>query len=346
MASLDYLPSQPRLSGKGLVGRDGYDYYPQPNLLAAANAALVLGQPLLLTGEAGCGKTDFAYAAASGLKNDPEANDDTGSLLQCYVRSDTRARDLLYHYDAVRRFGDAQHGGDVGKEQSQDPRPYIQLRDLGRALMSTHLRVLLIDEIDKAPRDLPNDLLRELDQGKFEIPEIPQVDGPEPDVDVDKPSTYRHQMERPARREDGKAPPKPFVIITSNVERQLPDPFLRRCVFFHIEAPDDNALRDILKARFGDGLPYIDRTIDAVQAMRLVPSLTKKPTTSELIGWVQVLRDLHPAAQVTAALEAFAGGPGQVAAKLPWSRLQWDALPALGCLVKLREDQARLLGRA
>ena len=136
-SSLPYRSPHPRITGQNMKGREEYDYFPHPDLVAAANAALVSGNPLLLTGEAGCGKTDFAFAVASGLAT---GNGDSGppGLLECYVRSDSRARDLLYHYDAIRRFADAQHGGREGKKRAEDPRPYIRLEDLGSG--STGLR--------------------------------------------------------------------------------------------------------------------------------------------------------------------------------------------------------------
>lgn len=352
--SLNYQSPYPRLAHTGLVGREGKTYFADPNLLAAANAALVTQQPLLLTGEAGCGKTDFAFAAASGLAADKAAGPDTAELLECYVRSDSRARDLLYHYDAIRRFGDAQHGGEAGRQRAEDPRPYIRLRPLGKALMSPHLRVVLIDEIDKAPRDLPNDLLRELDQGVFEIPEIPaSEEEPASAVDLADPSTFRNQMRRPLARvalagagSRSAAQPeelKPLVIITSNVERQLPDPFLRRCVFFHIRFPSTEDLQKILHSRFDDATePFIERAIEVFEVLRAVPALTKKPATSELINWVQSLRTLHEPGAVRQVLDAFAGG-GK-ARDRKWSDLPWKTLPAMGCLVKLQEDLARLHG--
>ena len=132
-----------------------------------------------MTGEPGCGKTHFAWAVAWGLhkQQNPAAVyrvEDAPQPLLCHVRSDSRARDLLYQYDAVRRFGDAQHSGDHGKQRAADARQYIELGGLGLALMNTTRKIVLIDEIDKAPRDLPNDLLHELDVGDFEIPEIPE----------------------------------------------------------------------------------------------------------------------------------------------------------------------------
>lgn len=330
-------PGFPRIPKEGLKGRLGYDYIADPKLVAAANAAFTLQMPLLLTGDAGCGKTDFAWAAAGALAVDAQAGPSTGDLLECYVRSDSRARDLLYHYDAIRRFGDAQHGGEAGRRRAEDPRPYITLQPLGEALMSAELRVVLIDEIDKAPRDLPNDLLRELDQGHFEIPEIPDEAGTDAGpVDGRNAKTFRRTMRRPNPDR------RPLVIITSNVERQLPDPFLRRCVFFHIPFPDSQ-MRAILSARFPESAQaplFIDKTLEIFSELRQVKTLTRKPTTSELINWVDALHQLFEPADVVAALERFKGmGTGTLSA--PFG-LPWHELPALGCLVKLREDLERL----
>jgi len=342
-------PEYPRIRAERLRGREAHGYQADPGLLAAANAALALEMPLLLTGEAGCGKTDFAYAVASALAGDPQVAPERGDLLECYVRSDSRAQDLLYNYDALSRFGDAHHGGDAGRLRAEEVRNYIELRPLGQALMSSSLRVVLIDEIDKAPRDLPNDLLRELDQGHFEIPEIPASDvsdgrpapphgipsppgGQDDVIDPHRPLTFRNQMRRPQGAR------KPMVIITSNVERQLPDPFLRRCVFFHIPFPERPALRAILADRFQD-TPALDHAVDIFMTLRGVPNLTKRPTTSELINWVQVLNRVFREEAVGAA---FAGFPtGGAVADRP-AELPWAGLPGIGCLVKLREDLARL----
>lgn len=327
-----------RISWDGLRGRDGHEYVPDHDLIAAAEAALALGMPLLLTGEAGCGKTDFAFAAAGTLAR--AARRAAGAegelpLLECYVRSDSRARDLLYSYDAIRRFGDAQHGGEEGKARAADPRNYINLQPLGVALIARERRVVLIDEIDKAPRDLPNDLLRELDQGHFEIPEIAagQAGGGTGEILVDDPRTYRSQMRVP---KDGT---RPFVIITSNVERQLPDPFLRRCVFFHIPFPDDLQLQRILAAHCPGAGALHEKALDIFLALRKT-ALTKKPTTAELIAWVFVLRALFPGPnEPVAKLDAFLANR---TARDAWRQLDWCALPALGCLVKLHEDQEKL----
>jgi MoxR-like ATPase len=334
--SADYRgPEYPRIQADAMRGREGKPYRADTGLLAAANAALALEMPLLLTGEAGCGKTDCAYAVASALASDAAVRPGGEALLECYVRSDSRAQDLLYCYDALSRFGDAHHGGSAGAERAQEVRHYIELRGLGLALMAPSLRVLLIDEIDKAPRDLPNDLLRELDQGQFEIPEIPadadagQQDRP---IDPGDPLTFRNQMRRPL---DAR---KPMVIITSNVERQLPDPFLRRCVFYHIPFPSPATLRTILADRF-PGLPVLDHALAIFQTLRQVPNLTKRPTTSELINWVQALALVF---HEDAVRRAFAGFPEDPSTDVAPAGLPWGRLPALGCLVKLREDLDRL----
>jgi len=335
------LISATQESGEPVTGRDGKAYLPSADLLAAANAALELQMPLLLTGEAGCGKTDFAFAAAQGLGRHPNAGSETTTPLECYVRSDTRARDLLYHYDAIRRFGDAQHGGETGRRRAEDPRAYIRLQPLGRALMSPYLRVVLIDEIDKAPRDLPNDLLRELDQGCFEIPEIPAGLGDRNlPIDLDDPETFRNEMIGP-RKDEGH---QRLVIITSNVERQLPDPFLRRCVFYHIPFPAERRLKRILHSWFNEEDLFIDRVIDVFMTTREVPTLTKKPATSELISWAGALLKLFDRATVERALDDFAGGPFPEtrAREQGYSKVRWHALPAIGCLIKLREDLEQL----
>ena len=329
-------PEHPRIPVEGLRGREEFEYVPDPKLIAAANAALTLEMPLLLTGEAGCGKTDFAWAAARALADDAKAGAETGALLECYIRSDSRARDLLYHYDAIRRFGDAQHGGEEDKRRAGDPRHYIRLQPLGEALMAPELRVVLIDEIDKAPRDLPNDLLRELDQGHFEIPEIPaDHEDPRGLVKINDPSTYRRTMKRPNPEQ------RPLVIITSNVERQLPDPFLRRCVFFHIPFPEDK-LKPILSGRFASerATPlFIDQALEIFLTLRSMRTITKKPTTSELINWIEAMHEIFDGDEVAAALGGFLGKKGDDA---PVADLPWREVPALSCIVKLREDLERL----
>jgi len=335
----------PRLPEEGLLrGRDGA-YLPDPGLVRAANVALAIGAPLLLTGEAGCGKTDFAWAASHQLTGE--------APLACFVRSDTRARDLLYYFDAVRRFGDAQVAAidPAARERARDPRSYVALRGLGEALVSPRLRVVLVDEIDKAPRDLPNDLLLELDAFRFEIPELPDAPLARGPVDPGRRATWRREMQGPGRDA------RPLVIITSNVERQLPEPFLRRCVFFHIEFPDGERLAEILRARFRDGDPpdlYSRRAIEACRALdarrqaelfgdalKLFQALRdqerqdllKRPGTAELLAWVRAL--LTGAGPVDAALRRLRDAAAP-------ARVDWSCVPAMGCLIKLREDRGAL----
>lgn len=333
----------PRLpEGRAYKGREG-DYFPSHNLVAAANAAIVLGMPLLLTGEPGCGKTDFAEAAATELG---------WPYHPCHVRSDSRARDLLYSYDALRRFGDAQHGSDREHERARDPRYYVRLEGLGMGLTSPERSVVLIDEIDKAPRDLPNDLLRELDRsrGDFEVPELNnlvlrELDAEYKNAGVLPPSFEARVLVHTMKRPDPAI--RPLVIITSNIERQLPEPFLRRCLFFHIEFPDKEALVKIVQGRFpGQPELLVTQAIDLVLTLRKHYSLTKKPTTSELLQWVEVLGGMYDPAHVQQAL-------GVAASKIDREKhvplagqakpLDWSLVPGLACLLKLDEDLQRVL---
>ncbi len=314
---------RPLIPYGGLTGSDGQPYHAERRLIDAINAAIVLERPLLLTGEPGCGKSDFAFAVARsvGVK-----------LLESHVRSDSRARDLLYHYDALHRFGDAHQLDDAIRKRSADATHYVKLLPLGEALVAPNRQVVLIDEIDKAPRDLPNDLLRELDRGDFEIIEIPSSATPPSER---PPGTLARIMKRPPGAS------QPIIIITSNVERQLPDPFLRRCMFFHVKFPDDARLTDILRSRAG-GIPYVDKLVDLFLTLRDVPRLTKKPATSELIDWAKDLEARSNQAEMAKAIESlWASLEQQAKADKTIRRLpegKWKALPGLHCLLKMRED--------
>ncbi len=335
-----YQPGRPVIPVEGLRGRDGLPYLPDPRLIAAINAAIVLGRPLLLTGEPGCGKTEFAWAVAHAIDDQrPSQEGGPHGLLECHVRSDSRARDLLYHYDALHRFGDAHHAEGRVRHHSTDPRNYLQLLPLGEALVAPHRQVVLIDEIDKAPRDLPNDLLRELEAGEFEIPELRRVEPHDADTSKSPRTRWAQSYTRVMRPENPRAP-KPVVIITSNVERQLPDPFLRRCIFFHISFPDKQRLTEIIRARANE-VPYLDRAVELFLTLRDVPRLTKYPATSELIDWVTELRDLYVQKDVEKSLDLMAGAIGtdaQGKRKLDRLKALWRDLPGMHCLLKLRED--------
>ena len=322
---------------RGQYGR----YIADTGLINAANTALALERPLLLTGEPGCGKSDFAYVAANALGY--------GDPLCCYIRSDTRARDLLYHYDALRRFGDAQHGA---PGSASDPRRYIRLRPLGVALMTPQRRVVLIDEIDKAPRDLPNDLLHEIDAGEFEIVELDgRFDGEE---HPDHTGIPLAQKMTPQGR-------KPLLVITSNAERQLPEPFLRRCVFYHIPPPNKARLLEIARARLNHGGPEGGRSriaemlkvdleglVGAFAALRAhgeAQRFTKLPTTSEMIEWLRVCTEFYEPVDIGPALRRIVDSienPDRSGRLTMESGLHWSDLPGITCLVKHREDLAKI----
>ena len=266
------------------------NYVADEALCEAVNLALCVSQPLLLTGEAGCGKTRLAWSVARELG--------LGQPLVFNTRSNSRAQDLLYTYDAVERFHDIQAGN---RERAANPRNYIRYEALGLAILDTHRRVVLLDEIDKAPRDFPNDLLHELDRMEFEVRE---VDG----IERKKSASMR-----------------PIVIITSNVERQLPLPFLRRCVFHHIEFPSRDKLTRIIQERLGhlelDGR-LIEAAVEQFFRVRDLRGLTKKPATGELLTWMMAL---HQRRQTAEAL----------AVPLP-------RLPLWQALLKDRDDYERL----
>jgi MoxR-like ATPase len=242
------------------------DYIAAPDLMQTVNVAVQLSRPLLIKGEPGTGKTMLAQSIAQGLEM---------QLLIWNVKSTTKAQDGLYVYDTVQRLYD----GQFGDRDVSDIAQYIKPGKLGEAFAAEERVVLLIDEIDKADLEFPNDLLWELDQMEFHIPET---------------------------HENVKAVHRPIVLITSNAEKELPDAFLRRCVFHYIEFPDEAMMERIVRVHVpGLDKRLLDLAMQSFYWLRDLPGLQKKPSTSELIDWVQ-------------ALERGGVDPKEIAARLPF----------------------------
>ena len=248
-----------------------------PELRDSVNVSIALGRPLVVKGEPGTGKTLLAQAIARGLGK---------KLYTWNIKSTTKAQEGLYVYDTVKRLNDARFGDRDVSDISQ----YIRLGKLGEAFSSAEQVVLIIDEIDKAELEFPNDLLNELDEMSFHIPETGET------------ITAKH---------------RPIVIITSNSEKELPDPFLRRCVFHYIEFPDQQLMEEIVGVHFPDiETRLLREALKKFYWIRQFDLLRKKPSTSELLDWLQAL---------------VIGGIGS--AKIE------KELPFLGTLLKKKEDQ-------
>jgi MoxR-like ATPase len=242
------VADQPGAPFRRFAGTAGY--LTNEALESAVNCAIALERPLLVKGEPGTGKTLLAHAIAESLGM---------AIIHWPVKSTTRAQDGLYVYDTVQRLYDARFGeGNV-----KDIRHYIKLGPLGRAFAADSRVVLLIDEVDKADLEFPNDLLHELDRMRFVIPET---------------------------GDEIAAKERPMVVITSNNEKELPDAFLRRCVFHFIDFPDVELMKRIVRVHHpgADGA-LVDQAVVAFYELRAVPRLRKRPSTSELVDWISVL---------------------------------------------------------
>ncbi len=227
------------------------DYIINDELMQTVNIAIKMNKPLLVKGEPGTGKTALAESVAKALGK---------KLVVWSIKSTTKASDGLYHYDVVRRLYDSE----LGNEGVDDIKRYIKLGKIGEVFTSEEQCVLLIDEIDKADLEFPNDLLWELDRMEFYIPETDETI---------------------------KAKNPPIVIITSNAEKELPDAFLRRCAFHFIEFPDEKLMRDIILAHYPDiESQLMEQALDAFFYVREYFDLRKKPATSELLDWISALR--------------------------------------------------------
>jgi MoxR-like ATPase len=252
------------------------DYVISPQLRDSVNVSISLGRPLLVKGEPGTGKTLLAHSIAKGLGK---------KLFIWNVKSTTKAREGLYVYDTVQRLNDAR----FGDRDISDIRNYIKLGKLGESFNSEEQVVLLIDEIDKAELEFPNDLLNEIDEMSFFIHET---------------------------GDEIRAKQRPIVIITSNSEKELPDPFLRRCIFHYIDFPDEALMEDIVRVHYPDiEKKILSEALKKFYMIREYDMLRKKPSTSELIDWVQAL---------------IVGGISPKKIK--------DEMPFLGTLLKKKED--------
>ena len=271
-----------------MVSNDGFDkfkgspdYVTSEPLRNAVNVSIVLGRPLLIRGEPGTGKTLLAHSIAYGLGK---------KLIVWNIKSTTKAQEGLFLYDTVQRLNDSR----FGDKDISDIKQYIKLGKLGQAFASPEQVVLLIDEVDKADIEFPNDLLNELDEMSFYIPETNET------------ITAIH---------------RPITVVTSNAEKELPDAFLRRCIFHYIEFPTPELLEEIVRVHYPDIKNTLLReTMKTFYSLREIDQLRKKPSTSELIDWIKAL---------------IAGG-------IPHNAI-FEQIPFIGTLLKKETDYDRFV---
>lgn len=244
------------------------NYIASPALARAVNVAITLGQPLLVTGEPGTGKSQLAYSVAHDL--------DLGEPEVFYVKTTTQAMELFYTYDALAHFQDSQ--SKENKKINKDD--YITYQALGKAIQSNERKVILIDEIDKAPRDVPNDILNEIESLKFTVKETN--------------TSF-----------EAKSETRPIIIFTSNSEKNLPDAFLRRCVFYNLQFPSAEELFKIVKKRLPE-IKFVDDDIKAlIKSFEEIRETVnrKRPATAELLSWIYVLDKLSVKVNQTDSLK-------------------------------------------
>jgi len=263
--------------------RGSSDYIVSDELRNSVNIAIALGKPLLIKGEPGTGKTVLAQSIANALGK---------KLFIWNIKSTTKAQEGLYVYDTVQRLYDSQ----FKDHDVANIKQYIKAGKLGEAFQSNEQVVLLIDEIDKADLEFPNDLLWEIDQMSYYIPET---------------------------KETVTAQTRPIVIITSNAEKELPDAFLRRCIFHYISFPAPEEMEQIIKVHHPDlEKKLLEQAMETFYMLRNIPNIQKKPSTSELIDWLQAL----------------------VVGGINPSKIKQD-IPFLGVLLKKNEDLDNLLNQ-